>query len=180
METLASSRRSKDPQARREAPLGNSLKDIPLLARPTQQVRTASTPVTRRPSAPGLGGEEEDPLKPGPVWGVGSSPVGAGGPAVGGVRRLCGGGAWTDSHLEVRVSVDVESPTRPRRRPRRDPRALWLGRAVLTSPDSETSQQFLVVLAAFASANTNSRRQETEALPARSACGAPPPRAVQL
>ena len=33
------------------------------------------------------------------------------------------------------------------------------------SPDSEASQQLLVVLAAFASANTNGRRQQTEALP---------------
>ena len=49
--------------------------------------------------------------------------------------------------------------------PDQDPRALWLERAVLTSPDSETSQQFLVVLAAFASANTSSRHQEAEALP---------------
>lgn len=52
---------------------------IPLLALPTQQVRTASAPLTRPPSAPGLGGEEEDPVKPGPVWGGGGRR---------GVRRL--------------------------------------------------------------------------------------------
>lgn len=57
---------------------------IPLRALPTQQVHTASTPVTRPPSAPGLRGEEEDPLKPGPVWGGSSGSVGAQGPAVGG------------------------------------------------------------------------------------------------
>ncbi|XP_069423353.1 uncharacterized protein [Ovis canadensis] len=215
MEMLTSSKRSSDPQARREAllwvrgwpwalgddsagvrgavpgsleaaslwvaePLSSSLTEgLPLSASVTwpEGSREAALlslpcvtgppgwfarPVLWRPGlqGPGLRGEEEDHLRPGAVWGGRCGSVGARGSAAeggGAARRLCGGRG-----LDRRLGAGGE---RGRGEPDRDPRALWPERAVLTSPDSETSQQFLVVLAAFASANPSSRRQEAEAPP---------------
>lgn len=139
---------------------GESLRDIRSLALPPGRF---ARPVLWRPGlqGPGLRGEEEDHLRPGAVWGGRCGSVGARGSAAergGAARRLCGARGLDRGRLGA-------GGERGRGEPDRDPRALWPERAVLTSPDSETSQQFLVVLAAFASANPSSRRQEAEAPP---------------